>query len=59
MIKQKERIEFDIMNPDHIEDVRYFFQNNRWKNGCQYKLEYPFLTIPDMIKTKLTHYALS
>ena len=41
-----------------IEEVKYFFTNHAWKKGCPFILEYPYMTIPDMLKDKLTHKAL-
>jgi hypothetical protein len=44
---------FDASNPIHIEEVKYFMQNNKWKDICPFFLEWPYLTIPDMIKDKI------
>jgi hypothetical protein len=44
---------FDATNPKHIEEVRFFMQNSKWKDICPFFLEWPYLTIPDMIKDKI------
>ena len=44
---------FDPSNAGHIEEVKYFMNNNRWKDICPFFLEWPYLTIPDMIKDKI------
>lgn len=44
---------FDSSNPKHIEEVKFFMHNNRWKDICPFFLEWPYLTIPDMIKDKI------
>ena len=44
---------FDASNPKHLEEVKFFMQNNRWKDICPFFLEWPYLTIPDMIKDKI------
>lgn len=36
--------------------AREFFKTHSWgKEGCPFILEYPYLTIPDMIKDKMVH----
>ena len=44
---------FDPKNPNHIEEVKHFMQYNKWKDICPFFLEWPYLTIPDMIKDKI------
>jgi hypothetical protein len=44
---------FDASNPVHIEEVKYFMQYSKWKDICPFFLEWPYLTIPDMIKDKI------
>lgn len=41
------------------EEYKFFLQHGHWKNFvCPFALEWPYLTIPDMIKDKLSHYVL-
>ena len=44
---------FDASNPKHIEEVKFFMKNNKWNGICPFFLEWPYLTIPDMIKDKI------
>jgi hypothetical protein len=49
----KVRQSFDTENKEHISWFKYFMENGKWQNGCPFYLEFPYLTIPDMIKDKL------
>lgn len=49
----KSRRYFNPYNKDDMKAVKKFFTKNRW-DGCPFILEWPYLTIPDMIKSKLT-----
>jgi hypothetical protein len=54
LIKQK--VVFDLDNTKHVNLYKGFLSSNRWGiNGCPFILEFPYLTIPDMIKDKLIH----
>ena len=44
---------FDAKNPEHIEEVKFFMHHHRWNGICPFFLEWPYLTIPDMIKDKI------
>jgi hypothetical protein len=42
-----------------IEDAKKFLIKNQWgTTGCPFYLEWPYLTIPDMLKDKITKYYL-
>lgn len=46
--------EFNVNSKKDLADYRNFLQTNSWgSRGCPFVLEYPYLTIPDMIKDKL------
>lgn len=51
---------FDIGNKKHILIYRSFLESGSWKitGSCPFKLEFPYLTVPDMIKDKLIHFYL-
>jgi hypothetical protein len=54
MIHTKERIKFKVTDKSHIEMYRGFLSTGAWgRGGCPFELEFPYLTIPDMIKDKL------
>jgi hypothetical protein len=47
---------FDVNNKRDVASAKYFFINHSWRNesGCPFILEYPFVSVPDMIRSKLT-----
>lgn len=56
MIYVRERVKFSACNKEHVEMYRGFLSTNSWgKSGCPFELEFPYTTIPDMIKDKLIH----
>ena len=47
---------FDVNNKKDVELYRTFLMTRRWGGtGCPFVLEFPHLTIPDMIKDKMMH----
>lgn len=53
------RRHFDPSNKKDINEFRFFMTNNTWLNKqCPFYLEWPYLTIPDMIKDKFAKYTL-
>lgn len=49
---------FDPKNDEHLSMFRIFMRENAWKNTsemgtCPFLLEWPYLTVPDMIKDKI------
>jgi len=44
---------FDSTNKQDLTDYAYFLKHNHWKENCPFVLEWPYLTITDMIKDKL------
>jgi hypothetical protein len=60
-IEQKafQRRFFNPANKHDIKEFRYFMGNGKWPNHqCPFYLEWPYLTIPDMIKDIFTKYTL-
>ena len=55
IIKQKRF--FDQNSKKDLEAAKGFFATHSWRHteGCPFILEYPYLTVPDMIKDKLIH----
>lgn len=50
---------FDPTKKQDREEYKYFLQRRTWKSFvCPFVLEWPYLTVPDMIQDKITHYAL-
>jgi len=57
VIKHIERITFDLNSEDHVQSYKKFLVNKKWATGCPFDLEWPWLSVPDMIKSKLIkHY---
>ena len=54
-LRLSEKRKFDINSKKDIEIYRYFLINSDWKitGTCPFDLEFPYLTVPDMIKDKL------
>ena len=44
---------FDATNKQDLKDYSYVLKNNHWQQNCPFVLEWPYLTITDMIKDKL------
>jgi len=50
----RQRVLFDASNKEHVQVYRKFIVDRKWGSvGCPYELEWPYLTIPDMIKDKI------
>jgi len=49
----RQRVDFDPTNLDHVAMYKDFIVKRKWENGCPFALEWPYLTIPDMIKDKI------
>ena len=54
-LKLNERRKFDMNNEKDVEIYKHFLVNNDWKHvgSCPFELEYPYNSVPDMIKDKL------
>ena len=47
---------FDVKSKQDILSFKKFVKEHRWGNdGCPFILEFPYLTIPDMIKDRMIH----
>jgi hypothetical protein len=55
VIQLPKRRLFDINSSKDIEVYRSFLETSSWKKSgsCPFKLEYPYISVPDMIKDKL------
>ena len=47
------RQRFDPKNKKHLEEYKYFVVQRKWRSSCPFWLEWPYLTVPDMVKDKL------
>jgi hypothetical protein len=56
---QRQRVRFNPEDKKHVDQYRNFVVNRKWdKLGCPYELEWPYLSIPDMIKDKIINHYL-
>jgi hypothetical protein len=54
LISKKERRHFNANDKKDVEIYRQFLTSNSWgDSGCPFILEFPSLTVPDMIKDRL------
>lgn len=44
---------FDPAKKEDVLEYKYFLDNNRWETNCPFILEWPYLTVTDMIRTHL------
>jgi hypothetical protein len=49
---------FNVTDKKDITAAKDFFANHRWTGGCPFILEYPYVSVPDMLRDKLIHKAL-
>ena len=52
------RREFNPSNDEDLKELKFFKKNGKWKNGCPFYLEDPFVEIPAMCENKFTNYML-
>jgi hypothetical protein len=52
------RREFNPVNKKDLQEFKFFKKNGKWKNGCPFYLEDPFVEIPAMCESKFTSYML-
>lgn len=51
--------QFDVTNETDLEEYRYFLANAKWRNAtCPFEVEWPYLTIPQMINEKIAEHYL-
>ena len=50
---------FDPNNQNDLVEFKFFLENNKWKDVCPFFLEWPHLTVPDMIKEKIVRNLLN
>jgi len=44
---------FDATSKTDLKEYQYFLTNSRWRQNCPFILEWPYLTIADMMKDKV------
>ena len=55
VIKSNKKRKFDLNSKKDLEIYKSFLVTSSWKitGSCPYQVEFPYLTVPDMIKDKL------
>lgn len=55
VLKFSNKRKFDVTSKKDVEIYKHFLVYNNWKSSgsCPFELEYPYLSVPDMIKDKL------
>ena len=54
----KLRREFNPTSKQDLQELKFFKQKGKWKNGCPFYLEDPFVDIPAMCESKFTNFML-
>lgn len=49
---------FDPSSKTDMLEYQYFLKHKKWKKGCPFILDWPYLTIPDMLKDKIIKHML-
>ncbi len=44
---------FDAKSKEDIKEYAYFLKNSKWRVNCPFIIEWPHLTVTNMITTKL------
>jgi hypothetical protein len=52
------RREFNPADKKDLQELKFFKKKGKWKNGCPFYLEDPFVDIPAMCENKFTTYML-
>ena len=53
------RREFNPANTEDLLELKYFKEKGKWKNGCPFYVEDPFIEVPAMCYYKYTDYMLA
>jgi hypothetical protein len=53
------RREFNPASNDDLIELKYFKDKGKWKSGCPFYLEDPFIDVPAMCASKFTDYMLA
>lgn len=54
-----QRREFNPASREDLIELKYFKDNGKWKNGCPFYVEDPFIEVPAMCYYKYTDYMLA
>lgn len=54
----KKRRIFNPAKKNDLLELKFFLENNQWRNGCPFYLEFPYEDIPTMCKDMYSRYML-
>jgi hypothetical protein len=47
--------DFNANDKEDLAEFRFFLKNNKWRTPCPFNLEWPYLSVPEMIKNKIVN----
>jgi len=47
---------FDPSKKEDVLEYKFLLENSKWRDNCPFILEWPYLTVTDMIRTQLIDY---
>ena len=53
------RREFNPASAEDLSELKYFLENNKWREGCPFYMEYPWGDIPAMCLEKYAKHSLA
>ena len=53
------RVVFDPANVAHRKEYQQYQKTGKWSGGCQFKLEWPYLTIPAQCERRLLDFYIA
>lgn len=53
-----QRREFNPAKKEDLTELKYFKRNGKWKNGCPFYLQDPFIEVPAMCDSIYTNFML-
>lgn len=53
------RRKFDPSKKEDLRELKFFIENDKWRNNCPFLIEYPWEEIPAMCMEKYAAYMLA
>jgi hypothetical protein len=51
--------EFNPASAEDLKEYQYFLKHSQWKDGCPFIIEWPHLTVTDMIQKRIVGFYLN
>lgn len=58
-LNTRQRVTFDPANADHLAELKFYITNTKWKTGCPFYLEHPYVEIPAMCAQRFLEHSLA